>query len=80
MLLFASAANGLNNLSVEVVLITTIYAVLGAAILMAAYKIFDIINPLDFDEELKKNNMALGIMIAGFFLGMAVIIASAIMG
>ena len=77
MLILASA---LANLSVESVLVTTIYAILGAIILMAAYKVFDIINPLDFDKEIANNNISLAIMMAGFFLGMAIIIASAIFG
>lgn len=79
MLLLASAtANG--TLSVAPILASILYALLGLIILMAAYKIFDIINPLDFDKELANNNIALSIMLAGFFISIAIIIASAIFG
>lgn len=78
MLVLASSA--LSHLSIETILVTTIYAILGAIILMAAYKVFDIINPLDFDKEIANNNISLSIMVAGFFLGMAIIIAAAIFG
>ncbi len=77
MLILASAQA---NLDIYPVLATTIYAILGAIILMAAYKVFDIINPLDFDKEIANNNIALAIMVAGFFLSIAIIIASAIFG
>lgn len=69
-----------SHLSVETLLITTIYAILGVIILLAAYKIFDIINPLDFDKELANNNTSLAIVVGSFFISMAIIIASAIFG
>ncbi|MEW5821424.1 MAG: DUF350 domain-containing protein [Cyanobacteriota bacterium] len=74
-----SAALSLDT-ALSAVFVTTIYAILGAIILIAAYKVFDIINPLDFDKEIANNNISLSIMIAGFFLGMSIIIASAIFG
>lgn len=80
MFILASSTSALSHLSFETVLITTIYAVLGAALLMAAYKVFDIINVLDFDKEIANNNISLAIMVAGFFISMAIIIAAAIFG
>lgn len=73
-------ANITNALCGQAILGTTVYAILGVVILMAAYKVFDIINPLDFDKEIANNNMALGIMMAGFFISIALIIASALFG
>jgi uncharacterized membrane protein YjfL (UPF0719 family) len=78
MLIFAQTA--VSHLNIETVAVTTLYAIMGAILLMAAYKVFDIINPLDFDKEIANNNISLSIMIAGFFLSMALIIAAAIFG
>ena len=55
-------ANITNALCGQAILGTAVYAILGVVILMAAYKVFDIINPLDFDKEIANNNIALGIM------------------
>ena len=77
MLVFANISNVLCG---QAILGTAIYAILGVIILMAAYKVFDIINPLDFDKEISNNNMALGVMMAGFFISIALIIASAMFG
>lgn len=55
-----------------------VYAGMGAVLLMVAYKVFDIVNTLKFTEEIGKGNVAVGVMVAGFFVGMAVIVAAAI--
>jgi uncharacterized membrane protein YjfL (UPF0719 family) len=78
MFIFAQAA--VTHLNPETIAVTTIYAIVGAILLMAAYKVFDLINPLDFDKEIANNNISLSIMVAGFFVSMAIIIASAIFG
>lgn len=70
----------LKSLSPGILLVSLIYAVIGMIFLMIAYKVFDQVNRLDFTKELEKNNQALGIVIAGFFIAMAIIIAAAIMG
>lgn len=64
----------------EALLATVVYAILGTIILMLAYKVFDLINPLDFDKEIAKNSVALGVMVAGFFFSVALIITAAIVG
>ncbi|MBF2053061.1 MAG: DUF350 domain-containing protein [Candidatus Sericytochromatia bacterium] len=70
----------LRALSPGILLVSLIYAVLGMIFLMVAYKVFDIVNALEFTKELEKNNQALGTVIAGFFIAMAIIIAAAIHG
>lgn len=70
----------LHALTPGVLLVSLIYAVLGMVFLMVAYKIFDIVNALEFTKELGKNNQALGTVIGGFFIAMAIIIAAAIHG
>jgi uncharacterized membrane protein YjfL (UPF0719 family) len=49
-------------------------------LLMIAYKVFDIVNALEFTKELEKNNQALGTVIAGFFIAIGIIVAAAIHG
>jgi len=56
-----------------------IYGLLGICLLIGGYFIFDIVlKKIDFNEELKKNNIAVGIVIAGFLIAIGIIIASAI--
>ena len=57
---------------------TLIFAILGMAILLLAYKIFDVINRLDFTKELGERNNALAIVLAGYFIAIAIIIGSTI--
>jgi putative membrane protein len=70
----------LRALTPGVILVSLIYSVLGMLFLMIAYKVFDLVNALDFTRELEKNNQALGTVIAGFFIAIAIIIAAAIHG
>ncbi len=76
----AAQHEALHALTPGVLLVSLIYAVLGMVFLMVAYKIFDIVNALEFTKELGKNNQALGTVIGGFFIAMAIIIAAAIHG
>lgn len=62
------------------ILASVVYAIIGMVLLMIGYKIFDIINPLEFNEELRRNNIALGVTVAGFFIAMAIIVGAAIHG
>jgi len=57
-----------------------IYAVVGLLIFMVSYIVFDKLTPSwDFRKEIVENrNIAVGIIIAGMFIGLAIIIASAI--
>lgn len=70
----------LNALSPGILLVSLVYAILGMIFLMVAYKVFDLVNALEFTKELEKNNQALGTVVAGFFIAMAIIIAAAIHG
>lgn len=63
-----------------VLTVSLIYSILGMIFLMVAYKVFDVVNALEFTKELEKNNQALGTVIAGFFIAIAIIIAAAIHG
>lgn len=80
LLTFANVENFLSPNIVNMILGTIVYAALGSGLLIIAYKVFDIINPLDFDKELANNNTALAIMLAGFFIGVSIVIGAAIFG
>lgn len=59
--------------------LSIVYGFLGMALLIGGYFIFDIVlKKIDFNEELKKNNTAVGIVIAGFLIAVGIVIAAAI--
>lgn len=59
--------------------INFLYAVLGVFLMFVSYKIFDKLSPkIDFEEELKKGNVAVSIFIAALFISIALIIAGAL--
>jgi uncharacterized membrane protein YjfL (UPF0719 family) len=59
--------------------INFLYAALGVVLMFLAYKIFDIFSPkIDFEEELKKGNLAVAIFIAALFIAIAIIIGGSL--
>ena len=55
------------------------YAVLGVVLMFVAYRVIDILTPqVDFPEELRKGNVAVGIFIAAIFLSVAIVIGGAL--
>jgi uncharacterized membrane protein YjfL (UPF0719 family) len=59
-------------------LASVVYGLLGVFLMLVGYKLFDAIHPIDFVEELKKGNTAVGLASAGILIGVALIIAAAI--
>lgn len=57
---------------------TIIYAILALVLMFVGYKIFDMITPYNFAEEIKEKNPAVGSVIAGIFIAVAIIIKAAI--
>ena len=58
------------------VVASLVYGVIAIVFLIAGYKIFDKVCPLDFNKELGENkNMAVAVVVAAFLLGMSIIIA-----
>jgi putative membrane protein len=56
-----------------------LYAVLGVVLMFVAYRVIDFLTPqVDFPEELKKGNVAVGIFIAAIFLSVAIVIGGAL--
>jgi uncharacterized membrane protein YjfL (UPF0719 family) len=56
--------------------LNTLYAVIGVILMFVAYKLFDALTPhLNYDEELKKGNIAVAIFVGALFIAIAVIIS-----
>lgn len=56
-----------------------LYAVLGVALMWVSYRVFDILSPkIDFAEELRKGNLAVGVFIAALFIAIAIVIGGAL--
>jgi uncharacterized membrane protein YjfL (UPF0719 family) len=60
----------LNNLG-----LSAVFGLLGILVMSIGYIIFDKMIPLDFNKELEKNNISVGIVIAGLLIGIAIIVS-----
>jgi uncharacterized membrane protein YjfL (UPF0719 family) len=53
-----------------------LYATLGTALTLTfmifGYWIFDVLNPLDINEELGRDNRAVGLVVAAIFVGLGI--------
>ena len=68
-----------HGVTVSGVISTVVYSVLGMVILMAAYKIFDWVTPYRLQKELAEDqNIAIGTLLCGIFIALAIIIAASI--
>ena len=55
------------------------FGIIGIVLLILGYNIFDkVLTKVDFNEELKKNNIAFAIVIAGFMIAIGIIISSVV--
>lgn len=52
---------------------SVLYGLIGIIMMALGYIIFDKIIPADFNKELEKGNMAVGIVIAGLLIAIAII-------
>ena len=57
---------------------TIVYAVLGILLMFIGYKFFDWITPYDFAKEIQEKNPAMGVVLVGIFISIAIIIRAAI--
>ena len=56
-----------------------LYAALGVVLMFAAYRVIDWITPgVNFNDELKRGNVAVAIFIAALFLSVALVIGQAL--
>ena len=51
------------------------FSLLGIILMALGYKILDWVVPADFNKELEKGNLAVGGVVAGLLIGIALIIA-----
>ncbi|MCJ8312490.1 MAG: DUF350 domain-containing protein [Saccharospirillaceae bacterium] len=61
-------------MDIMIMLVNFVYAVIGSLLaivmMVLGYKLFDAITPFDTQKELKNGNIAVGIVIAGIFIGL----------
>jgi putative membrane protein len=56
-----------------------IYAALGVALMFVSYKVIDWLTPqVDFPAELRKGNIAVGLVVAAIFISIALIVGHAL--
>jgi putative membrane protein len=56
-----------------------VYAVLGVVLMFVAYRVIDFLTPqVNFPEELRKGNVAVGIFVAAIFISIAIVIGHAL--
>jgi len=74
----SSQASALDPLEI---LATVIYGVIGILLCVVGYFAFDKVAGLDLQRELVEDqNVSLGIMLAGVFIGIAIVVSAAIAG
>lgn len=82
--LLAQASSGADwhaNSLVQALLYTAVFSLVGTALAILGYKIFDFCTPGDLHEEIVKNrNIAAAILGAAIILGVCIVVAAAIMG
>lgn len=56
-----------------------LYAILGVVLMLMTYRVIDWITPeVNFNEELKRGNVAVAIFVAAIFLAIALVIGQAL--
>lgn len=52
-----------------------VFGLLGIIMMVLGYLIFDKVIPADFNKELEKNNISVGIVVASVIIGIAIIVS-----
>lgn len=60
------------------VLATVGWAILGVALLYAGVRLYDFVDPINYQQEIKNGNMAAALIISALILSLAAIIVSVI--
>lgn len=79
----AAASYGITTtglLSGTVILATFVYAIIGMVVLAGSFWLWDKVSPVDIWGEIVRGNQALATLAAAVALGLAIIIAAAIVG
>jgi uncharacterized membrane protein YjfL (UPF0719 family) len=62
-----------------IIALNFLYAAFGLVLMFLAYKVFDWLSPqIDFQAELKRNNVAVAIFIAALFIAIGIIVGGAL--
>ena len=65
----------------SIVGLNILYATLGVVLMFAAYRIIDLLTPkVDFAQELKKGNVAVGLFVAAILISVAIVVGGALNG
>lgn len=63
----------------QVLVLSLVYAFVGIAILLIAYKLFDLFTPTKIDDAIfQEKNIGAAIAVGAYMLGVAVVIAAAL--
>jgi putative membrane protein len=63
----------------QIIALNFVYATLGVGLMFLAYRVIDRLTPeVDFPAELRKGNIAVGIVIASIFVAIAIIVGGAL--
>ena len=63
----------------QIIALNFVYATLGVALMFVSYRLIDWLTPqVDFPAELRKGNIAVGIVIASIFVAIAIIVGGAL--
>ncbi|MBY0488832.1 MAG: DUF350 domain-containing protein [Gemmatimonadaceae bacterium] len=63
----------------SVVGLNFLYAIIGVVLMFVSYRVIDALTPqVDFAEELKKGNIAVGLFVAAIFIAVAIVVAGAL--
>lgn len=60
------------------ILSSVVWAVVGVLLLIFAVRIFDWIDPVPYHDEVRKGNVAAGVVLGALIVGMAIIVFAAI--
>jgi uncharacterized membrane protein YjfL (UPF0719 family) len=66
------------DLLLSEILSSVIFGLLGIAVMMLSYKAIDWVIPADLNKEIEKGNLAAGVVIAGVFIAIAIIVSTSI--
>lgn len=63
----------------QIIALNYLYAALGLGLMFLAYKVFDWLSPkIDFEDELKRGNIAVAIFVASIFITIGMVIGGAL--
>lgn len=60
------------------ILDSTVFGLIGILLMVVGYKAIDFVMPADLNKEIEKGNISAGIIIAGVFIAVAIIVHAAI--